>query len=50
VRSEVGLLYGTKAAACYAVTVTFDDSDPVGRLRVMETLHRVGYDVLEHVS
>ena len=50
VRSEVGLLYGPKAAAAYAVTVTYEESGIAGRLRVIDALRRMGYDLLEHVS
>lgn len=50
VRSEAGILYGPRAAAAYAVTVTFEDSALAGRLRVIEAMRSVGYDLLEHVS
>jgi beta-lactamase class A len=50
VRSEAGLLYGPKAAVSYSVTVTFDESGVVDRLRVIDALRRMGYDLLEHVS
>lgn len=50
VRSEAGLLYGRRAAAAYAVTVAFEDSTSAGRLRVIEAMRGVGYDLLEHVS
>ena len=50
VRSEAGLLYGPKAAAADAVTVTFEDTGLPVRLRVIDALRRIGYDLLEHVS
>jgi beta-lactamase class A len=50
VRSEAGLLYGPKAAVAYSVTVTFDESGVADRLRVIDALRRMGYDLLEHVS
>jgi beta-lactamase class A len=50
VRSEAGLLYGPKAAAAYAVTVTYEESGIAGKLRVIDALRRMGYDLLEHVS
>lgn len=50
VRSEAGLLYGPKSAAAYAVTVTYDESGIADRLRVIDALRRLGYDLLEHVS
>ncbi|GAB3040118.1 serine hydrolase [Parafrigoribacterium mesophilum] len=50
VRSEAGLLYGPKAAVAYAVTVTLEESGVAARLRVVDALRRMGYDLLEHVS
>ncbi|HEY9476920.1 MAG TPA: serine hydrolase [Microbacteriaceae bacterium] len=50
VRSEAGILYGPKAAASYAVTVTFDEAGLAARLRAIDAMRRVGYDLLEHVS
>ena len=50
VRSEAGLLYGPKSAAAYAVTVTYDESGIADKLRVIDALRRLGYDLLEHVS
>jgi beta-lactamase class A len=50
VRSEAGLLYGPKSAVAYSVTVTFDESGVADRLRVVDALRRMGYDLLEHVS
>jgi beta-lactamase class A len=50
VRSEAGLLYGPKAAAAYAVTVTYEESGIADKLRVIDALRRMGYDLLEHVS
>jgi beta-lactamase class A len=50
VRSEAGLLYGPKSAVAYSVTVTFDESGVADRLRVIDALRRMGYDLLEHVS
>ena len=50
VRCEAGILYGPKAAAAYAVTVTFEDTGLPARLRIIDAMRRVGYDLLEHVS
>lgn len=49
VRSEAGLLYGPRTGVGYAVTVQFTDSGLATRLRVLEALRTVGYDLLEHV-
>lgn len=49
VRSEVGLLSGTRAGVAYAVTVQFADEGMLQRLRVIDALRAVGYDLLEYV-
>ena len=49
VRSEVGLLNGPRTGVAYAVTVQFDDEGMLARLRVLDSLRAVGYDLLEYV-
>lgn len=49
VRSEAGLLSGSRAGIAYAVTVQFVDSGLATRLRVLEALRTFGYDLLEYV-
>ncbi len=48
-RSEVGLLSGPRTGVAYAVTVQFDDGGLPSRLRVLDALRAVGYDLLEYV-
>jgi beta-lactamase class A len=48
-RSEVGLLFGPRTSIAYAVTVQFDDSALSSRLRVLDAMRTVGYDLLEYV-
>lgn len=48
-RSEVGLLSGPRTSVAYAVTVQFDDSALSSRLRVLDAMRIVGYDLLEFV-
>ena len=50
VRSEVGLLSGSRTGVAYAVTVQFTDTAIAMRLRVLEALRTFGYDLLEYVS
>jgi beta-lactamase class A len=49
VRSEVGILRGARAGVAYAVTVQFADSGLQDRLRVLDAMRTVGYDLLEYV-
>ena len=49
VRSEVGILRGARAAVAYAVTVQFADSGLQERIRVLDAMRTVGYDLLEYV-
>lgn len=48
-RSEVGILRGTRAGVAYAVTVQFADSVLQERLRVIDVMRTIGYDLLEYV-
>jgi beta-lactamase class A len=49
VRSEAGALRGSRSSVAYAVSVQFvDDGLPV-RLRVLDAMRTVGYDLLEYV-
>jgi beta-lactamase class A len=50
VRSEVGALRGGTRGIAYAVTVVFDDVDLVARLRVLDVLRTVGFDLLDYVT
>ncbi|MET4783516.1 serine hydrolase [Glaciihabitans sp. UYNi722] len=49
VRSEVGLLSGSRTGIAYAVTVQFADSGLATRLRVLEAMRTFGFDLLEYV-
>jgi len=49
VRSEVGVLRGPRRGVAYAVSVQFADRSIAARLRVLETLRAVGFDLLEFV-
>jgi beta-lactamase class A len=49
VRSEAGLLSGSRTGVAYAVTVQFADSGLATRLRVLEAMRTFGYDLLEYV-
>lgn len=49
VRAEVGVVRGTRAAVCYALTVNFTDSSLAARLRVLEAMRVFGHDVLDYV-
>ena len=49
VRSEAGLLSGSRTGVAYAVTVQFTDTAITMRLRVLEALRTFGYDLLEYV-
>ena len=49
VRSEAGLVSGSRTGVAYAVTVQFTDSTTATRLRVLEAMRVFGYDLLEYV-
>lgn len=49
VRSEVGILRGARAGVAYAATVQFSDSGLQTRLRVLDAMRTIGYDLLEYV-
>lgn len=49
VRSEAGVLRGPRAAVSYAVSVQFNDSGMPARLRVLDAMRTVGFDLLEYV-
>ena len=49
VRSEAGVLRGPRTAVSYAVSVQFNDSGVAARLRVLDALRAVGFDLLEYV-
>ncbi|MHB1172968.1 MAG: serine hydrolase [Lacisediminihabitans sp.] len=49
VRSEVGIFRGPRAGVAYAVTVQFADAGLQARLRVLDAMRTVGYDLLEYV-
>ena len=49
VRSEVGVLRGPRGAVAYAVSVQFNDSGVAARLRVLDAMRAVGFELLEHV-
>lgn len=50
VRSEAGILKGSRTAVAYAVTVQFRDDNLARRLRVLDAMRTVGYDLLECVD
>jgi len=49
VRSEVGILRGPRRGVAYAVSVQFSDRSIASRLRVLDALRAVGFDLLEYV-
>ena len=49
VRSDVGVLRGTRAGVAYALTVQFDDVSLPARLRVLDAMRSLGVDLLEYV-
>jgi beta-lactamase class A len=49
VRSEVGILRGARTGVAYSVTVQFADSSLQTRLRVIDAMRTIGYDLLEYV-
>ena len=50
VRSEAGILQGVRTAVSYAVTIQFHDDSLAKRLRVLDAMRTVGYDLLEYVT
>lgn len=49
VRAEAGALRGANRAVSYAVSIQFVDDSLPTRLRVLEAMRTVGYDLLEYV-
>jgi beta-lactamase class A len=49
VRAEAGALRGANRAVSYAVSIQFNDDGLAARLRVLEAMRTVGYDLLEYV-
>ncbi len=49
VRSEAGLLSGSRTGVAYALTVQFSGTDLASRLRVLEAMRTFGVDLLEYV-
>lgn len=49
VRSEAGILKGPRTAVSYAVTVQFHDDSLARRLRTLDAMRTVGFDLLEYV-
>jgi len=49
VRSEAGVLRGPRTAVAYAVSVQFRDDGIASRLRVLDAMRNVGFDLLEYV-
>ena len=49
IRSEAGALRGGRSSVSYAVSVQFNDDGLATRLRVIEAMRTVGFDLLEYV-
>lgn len=49
VRSEAGALRGSRHAVAYALTLQFNDDSLAARLRALDALRVVGFDLLEYV-
>jgi beta-lactamase class A len=49
VRSEAGVVRGPRTAVSYAVSVQFRDDGIPARLRVLDAMRTVGFDLLEYV-
>lgn len=49
VRSEAGLLSGSRTGVAYALTVLFSDTELAARLRVLDAMRIFGRDLLEYV-
>ncbi|CAN5373611.1 serine hydrolase [soil metagenome] len=50
VRSEAGVVRGPRGAVSYAVSVQFPDDGIAARLRVIDAMRTVGFDLLEYVN
>lgn len=50
VRSEAGILRGPRTTVSYAVTIQFEDDSLARRLRTLDAMRTVGYDLLEYVN
>ena len=48
-RAEAGVLRGPRAGVAYAVSVQFNDAGLQARLRVLDAMRTVGFDLLEYV-
>jgi beta-lactamase class A len=49
VRSEAGVVRGPRTAVAYAVSVQFSDDGIAARLRVLDAMRTVGFELLEYV-
>jgi beta-lactamase class A len=49
VRAEAGVLRGPRSGVAYSVSVQFNDSGIAARLRVLDAMRTVGFDLLEYV-
>lgn len=49
VRAEAGALRGANRAVSYAVSIQFNDDGLAARLRVLDAMRTVGFDLLEYV-
>lgn len=49
VRAEAGALRGGRRAVSYAVSIQFNDDGLAARMRVLDAMRTVGYDLLEYV-
>ena len=49
VRAEAGALRGANRAVSYAVSIQFNDDGLQARLRVLDAMRTVGFDILEYV-
>ena len=49
VRAEAGVLRGPRSGVAYAVSAQFNDSGIAARLRVLEAMRTIGFDLLEYV-
>ena len=49
VRAEAGALRGVRRSLTYAVSVQFNDDELASRLRVVDAMRTVGFDLLEYV-
>jgi len=49
VRAEAGALRGTNRAVAYAVSIQFNDDGLDARLRTLDAMRTVGFDLLEYV-